>query len=151
MKNTITVEYENTEYRKLITKKDTVAFVNSVLDYLGVSTVELSVSFIGTENMHQLNMMYRQIDRPTDILSFAVQDGGLDFITHSRKTNIGDMLICPEMMKENAVAFNVSEHEELLRLLIHGTLHLTGHDHHSNDPTEPMLMLQEEILAKLTK
>ena len=59
------------------------------------------------------------------------------------------MLICPEVLKRNAETFKVSENEELRRLLIHGVLHLSGDNHQTNDPSEPMLIKQEKILAKL--
>lgn len=150
--NTITVEFENAEYRKLITKKDTVAFINKVLESIKTDNVQLSVSFVGKETIHILNKHYRNIDNPTDILSFACQEevDGLTFIVKSKKKNIGDMLICPEIMAENAATFSVSEKEELHRLLIHGTLHLNGYDHKTNDmSSEPMLIKQEKLLKKL--
>ena len=149
--NNITVEYENPSYRKLITKKDTIAFVNAVLDTLKTDNVQLSVTFVGKDTIHSLNRQYRSIDRPTDILSFACEDNpdGFDFIVKSRRKNIGDMLICPEVMTENADTFKVSQGEELHRLLVHGTMHLCGYDHKTNDFSEPMLVKQEKILKKL--
>lgn len=152
--NTITVEFEDNTAKKLITKKDTVAFVNSVLDKMKAKDVQLSVSFITAKAMQDLNREYRSIDSPTDILSFACQDDveGFDFIVKSKKKNIGDMLICPEVMAQNAETFNVSVKEELYRLLVHGTLHLCGMDHKTNDMmSEPMLVRQEKILKELFK
>lgn len=149
--NTITVDFEDAKYRKLITKKDSICFINRVLEELKVSNVQLSVSFVGKKTIHELNKEYRNIDNPTDILSFACLDevDGFDFIVKSKKKNIGDMLICPEVMEENALTFGATVQEELHRLLVHGTMHLCGFDHKTNNEDEPMLKKQEKILKKL--
>ena len=151
--NSITIEFEDTSCKKSITVKEARDFINKVLNEIKTDNVELSVSFIDIDRMHELNRTYRNIDAPTDILSFAAMEDvdGFSFVSAGRrKKNIGDILICPQVMRENAKTFNVSSEEELHRLLIHGVLHLTGEDHKTNDATEPMLVKQEEILKKLT-
>ena len=99
-----------------------------------------------------MNMEFRGIDDSTDILSFAAEDDdGFGFVSAGRRKRVlGDMLICPEVLRRNAQSFNVSDDEELRRLLIHGVLHLSGDNHQTNDPSEPMLIKQEKILAKLS-
>ncbi len=64
---------------------------------------------------------------------------------------LGDMIISLDSMRLNCETFSVGEGEELLRLLIHGTLHLLGEDHESNDELEPMLQQQERLLDILLK
>jgi rRNA maturation RNase YbeY len=59
----------------------------------------------------------------------------------------GDIVISLETLKTNAAYFHVDEDEELRRLIIHGILHLAGFDHPTNNPEEPMLVLQEKILS----
>lgn len=152
--NSITVDYEDINYKKLISSGDARKFLNKTCSLLGLANVSFSLSFISEENMHSLNKQYRNIDSPTDILSFAALDGSDSdnqfVIAGEDKTNLGDILICPEVYKRNAVEFKVSEDEELHRLLIHGVLHLSGMDHKTNDmENEPMLKLQEEILSQL--
>ena len=149
--NTIDISYDDNSYKALAPRKTVVDYLNLVLAELDLSDVEFSVSFIDEDHMNQLNMEFRGIDDSTDILSFAAEDDdGFGFITAgTRKRVLGDMLICPEVLKRNALGFNVSETEELRRLLIHGVLHLSGENHQTNDPSEPMLMKQEEILRKL--
>ena len=149
--NTIDISYDNNSYKALAPRKTVVDYLNQVLAELGLSDVEFSVSFIEEEHMRQLNMEFRSINDSTDILSFAAEDDdGFGFVTAgTRKRVLGDMLICPEVLKRNAMSFNVSEKEELKRLLIHGILHLSGENHQTNDPSEPMLIKQEEILGKL--
>ena len=150
--NTIDISYDNNSYKDLASRKTVVDYLNLVLAELGLSDVEFSVSFIGEDRMHQLNMEFRSIDDSTDILSFVAEDDdGFGFITAGTRNRVlGDMLICPEVLKRNAMAFNVSEKEELRRLLIHGVLHLSGENHMTNDPSEPMLIKQEEILRNLS-
>ena len=150
--NTIDISYDNASYKALAPRKTVIDYLNRVLDELGLSNVEFSVSFIEEDRMHQMNMEFRGIDDSTDILSFAAEDDdGFGFVTAGkRKRVLGDMLICPEVLRRNAIGFNVSEKEELRRLLIHGVLHLSGENHQTNDPSEPMLVRQEEILGKLS-
>lgn len=152
--NTIELSYDCKEYEAIADKKFVKAFLNKVCKELGVDNCEFSVSFIDENHMHELNKQYRDIDDSTDILSFAVMDEVDDFcfITPGkRKTNIGDMLICPEVMNRNAENFGEQPHIELCRLLIHGVLHLSGENHLSNDvDKEPMLQKQEKLLAKIS-
>lgn len=150
--NSYTIDYEKKEYKALISPKQARDYLNKVCKITGSKNVSFSVSFISEETMHALNKEYRGIDNSTDILSFAALDqkDDSDFIVvNEDKTNLGDMLICPEVYKRNAVEFKVPESEELYRLLTHGVLHLTGMDHKTNDASEPMLKLQESILAQL--
>jgi probable rRNA maturation factor len=71
--------------------------------------------------MQRLNREWMGHDRPTDVLSFALQ--GPEGIL------LGDVYICPAVARRQAVEFGVPPREELLRLVVHGTLHLLGHDH----------------------
>ena len=149
--NTIDISYDNDEYKTLAPKKEVLAYLNKVLTELKLSNVEFSVTFVDERNMRNMNRKFRAINDSTDILSFAAEDDdGFGFISAGRRKRVlGDMLICPEVLKRNAETFKVSENEELRRLLIHGVLHLSGDNHQTNDPSEPMLIKQEKILAKL--
>ena len=150
--NTIDISYDNDSYKALAPKKAVLEYLNKVLSELSLSNVEFSVSFIDEQHMHQMNKEFRDIDDSTDILSFAAEDDdGFGFVSAGRRKRVlGDMLICPEVLRRNAQSFNVSENEELRRLLIHGVLHLSGDNHQTNDPSEPMLIKQEKILSKLS-
>ena len=149
--NTIDVSYDKESYKELAPKKFVLEYLNRVLSEIKLSNVEFSVSFINEVNMKKMNRKFRGIDDSTDILSFAAEDDdGFGFISAGRRKRVlGDMLICPEVLKRNAQTFKVSENEELRRLLIHGVLHLSGENHQTNDPSEPMLIKQEKILSKL--
>ena len=149
----IEVGYGEASYRRFAPSKFVKSYVKKVCDEIGLAGAAFGVSFVSSEDIRALNLKYRGIDAPTDILSFAAMDDageGEDFILPGRmQRNLGDMYICIDELKDNAARFSVSEDEELRRLLIHGVLHLSGRDHMTNEPGEPMLALQEEILKKL--
>ena len=150
--NTIDISYEKDSFRKLAPVKYVREYLDKVLAELGLNNVEFSVSFIDEDRMHQMNKEFRNIDDSTDILSFAAEDeeDGFTFISAGRRKRVlGDILICPQVLSRNAGSFGVTENEELRRLLIHGVLHLSGDNHSTNDPSEPMLMKQEAVLKKL--
>lgn len=108
---------------------------------------DFSISFVSPERIRELNREYRNVDSSTDILSFPTI--GTTFFP-SEEEDLGDIFISIEDMRANAEYFNVSEREELLRLLIHGILHLRGMDHMTNDfEKEDMLIYQERILSKI--
>ena len=151
--NTIDISYENASYKTFAPKKAVLDYLNKVVQAVGLKNVEFSVSFVTEPSMHEMNRDFRNIDDSTDILSFAAEDedpDGSTFITAGRRKRVlGDMVICPEVLKRNAKTFNVTENEELRRLLIHGVLHLSGANHTTNDMSEPMLIRQEKILSDL--
>ncbi|MCQ2398726.1 MAG: rRNA maturation RNase YbeY [Sphaerochaetaceae bacterium] len=152
--NSIVIDYYSSDLKEQYPRENIKAFLDSVCDYLKLDKCEFSVVFSDEEKMRSLNREYRNIDDSTDILSFAAQDEIDDFVFmvgKRAKRNLGDMVICPDVMKRNATSFGVSEHEELRRLLVHGILHLCGENHLTNDPSEPMLIHQENILEATFK
>ncbi|MBP6976565.1 rRNA maturation RNase YbeY [Candidatus Dojkabacteria bacterium] len=100
----------------------------------------VNVVFVKSEYIHELNMKYRGIDSPTDVLSFSQSD------------KQGEIYISPEFVYDS---FKGDEFEqEILRLIIHGTLHILGYDHKEsmNDSLdEEMFKVQEELLLKYIK
>lgn len=151
--NTYLIEYTDEKFAETAPKKAVKAYLEKICSVLELKNVEYSVTFCDEEYIRTLNKDYRNIDSSTDILSFAAEDSeeGFDFIVPKKaKRNLGDMIICLSVMSTNAKAFSVSETEELSRLLIHGTLHLSGLDHKTNDmETEPMLIKQEKLLKEI--
>jgi probable rRNA maturation factor len=121
-------------------------FIESVLENLGRKNWELSVLFCDNLYIKSLNAQYRNKDEPTDILSFPLGETvpGGRFLA-------GDIVISLDALEENTRLFKVSADEELCRLLVHGILHLCGHDHATNAAKEPMLRLQESILTQLSR
>ena len=100
----------------------------------------INIVFVKPEYIQDLNNQYRHIDAPTDVLSFKLEDGN------------GEIYICPEYVYQS---FQEDEYEEeILRLIIHGTLHILGHDHTesmNDSPDEEMFKIQEELLLKFKR
>lgn len=126
-------------------------YLDSFLAYLKEDR-DFSVSFISDDEIQELNREYRNIDSPTDILTFRLADGEDDFPSFDGENEMGDIFISLDSMKRNAKEYGVEEKEELKRLLLHGLLHLRGLDHKTNDfLLEPMLIEQEKILKEIAK
>lgn len=120
-------------------------YMNKVLERLDIDNWELSVLFCDDAFIADLNKKYRNIEGPTDVLSFEQGD---EFIDDEDVTwfNAGDIVISLDSLKKNAEQFNVTVNEELKRLLMHGILHLDGMDHEDNSPEQDMLQFQEHLL-----
>ena len=112
----------------------------------------VSVSFVNNKYIHSINKKYRQIDRPTDVISFAFLDDGYryDTILYSKGVvALGDIYISVEKAKEQAIEYGHSLHRELCFLFTHGLLHLLGYDHMKEEDEKKMFGLQDEILKEL--
>ena len=120
-------------------------YVRKVLVRLGRDKWDLSVLLCGNKTITELNARYRGKPEATDVLSFSL---GTETSSTGRFLP-GDIVISLDMLRDNSGRFNISEDEELRRLLIHGILHLDGMDHRGNSAAEPMLQFQEQILADL--
>lgn len=129
-------------------------FMQKVMRLLDYDSEEISVLFCTDDFIRELNMSYRHIDSPTDVLSFESGDEYQDE-KGTRWRNMGDIVISLEMLKTNAAYFDSNENDELKRLLLHGLLHLNGMDHgeehitKGEEPLCPMLILQEKLLDGL--
>lgn len=123
--------------------------IGKVLGYLGEDG-DFSLHFISDDEMRNLNRDYRGIDDPTDILTFAINDGEAFPQMEGEEKELGDVFISIDSMARNAESLSVDKSEELRRLIVHGILHLRGMDHKTNDfSSEPMLIEQERIMKEL--
>lgn len=124
----------------------------SVFNYLCLSfDVFISLSLITNEEIHSLNREYRQIDRPTDVISFAYLDGIEDRNTlyqNGQVVILGDIYISTQKAIEQAEEYSHSLNRELSFLYVHGLLHLLGYDHIKKEDEEIMFDLQNKILEK---
>ena len=147
MSNHLFISYQNDSPSlfSFIDEKATLDFTLSVLEYLKKENWDVSLHFCFDSFIKELNKTYRNIDSPTDVLSFEM---GETYIDENEKTRYvaGDIVISVDSLKTNALNFSVSENEELKRLIIHSILHLSGMDHSDNSKDQPMLVLQEDIL-----
>lgn len=112
---------------------------------------DLSVSFIDDETIKTMNRDYRNIDKATDVISFAMLDS-LDEVSHDDSDlDLGDIFISVQTASEQAKSLNQSVNREILFLFIHGLLHLLGYDHQNLEEETVMFNLQEEIIDEITK
>ncbi len=113
---------------------------------------QLSVTFVGLDEIHELNRDYRGVDRPTDVLSFPQFDPE-DIAFYREEPDevpeelmLGDVVICREKAEEQAKEFGHSFERELIYLFTHSVLHLLGYDHEEDDDKKVMRAREEEIM-----
>ena len=130
MKNKITVLNEETFSSGYSQKKleSVEIFIQDVLNHLNFENWEMNVVFCDDKFMQEMNLQYRNIDAPTDVLSFEQGDYYIDD-DENEIFSAGDILISDETLSKNAKEFNIAKNDELKRLLVHGILHLSGEDH----------------------
>lgn len=103
----------------------------------------VSLTLLTSRRMAALNRRHLGRSGPTDVIAFGFRDPGAAVI--------GDVYLCPAVALKNANALGVSAREEVLRLAIHGTLHVLGHDHPASAgrTTSPMWRRQERLLRQV--
>lgn len=121
--------------------------IKATLEEENVSNAVFSVIFVTLDEIHALNKTYRGIDRPTDVISFALEDSN-DFEVEGLRV-LGDIYVCIDRMKEQAREYNHSEKRELSFLVCHGLLHLLGYDHMEKEEEKIMFGKQDKILERL--
>lgn len=118
--------------------------LQSVLDELNVSDSELLVRFVDKPEIQQLNKTYRHQDKTTNVLSFPS-----DLPIEIEEAILGDVVICVEVVTEEAQLQGKTFENHLLHMAIHGTLHLLGFDHIEESDAEKMEALEIKILEKM--
>lgn len=103
----------------------------------------LSIVFVGAGRMRELNKKYRKKNRVTDVLSFERSDR----FPFTPESEIGEIVICLAVVKKNARKLNLDYDKELVRVLIHGILHLLGYNHQKD--AQKMIKKQEYYLAQI--
>ena len=107
----------------------------------------MSVTFVDTLRIHEINKEYRNIDRPTDVISFAFMDDiNEQNIVGDFPKDLGEIYICYDVANENRKNYNNSIERELSFLFVHGLLHLLGYDHMEKEDEIEMFGLQDKIL-----
>ena len=127
----------------------------------GKENKEMAVTFVSNERSHELNLEYRDTDRPTDVISLeykpeldiAVDEE--DLLDHPELAEmledfdayIGELFISVDKAREQAEEYGHSFEREMGFLAVHGFLHINGYDHYTPDEEAEMFGLQEEILT----
>ncbi len=134
-----------------------IKLINDILNFAGKAidlpdNTEMSVTLVDNDRIHAINKKYRGVDKPTDVISFAIEDDPEDDVIimpegEELPRNIGDIFISMEKVAEQAAYLGHSEERELGFLALHGFLHLNGYDHMKPEDEEEMFGLQRKILG----
>lgn len=139
------------------------AVINTCLEEEQVPyEVEISLSIVDLQTIQQINKAHREIDSPTDVLSFpqiepikigCIDWETLDFITcvnyDTEEIMLGDIIICSDKAREQAKAYEHSLEREICFLVAHSMLHLLGYDHMTAEDEKIMFAKQDAILYHL--
>lgn len=130
--------------------------VTAVINFAGQALTlpdetEMSITFVNNDEIQRYNRDYRGVDKPTDVISFAIEEGDDVFEQFADATdiakNIGDIIVSVDVITSQADYLGHSYERELGFLVVHGFLHLNGYDHMLGDAEEKeMFDLQRKIL-----
>lgn len=118
--------------------------INYAIEHEKLNNLEFNIIIVDNEKIHEINRDFRGIDRPTDVITFALEDNE-DFPEMDIRV-LGDIYISIDKVKGQAIEYGHSFLRELSFLTIHGFLHLLGYDHMNEDEEKVMFSKQEEIL-----
>ncbi|WP_370589761.1 rRNA maturation RNase YbeY [Thermoactinomyces sp. CICC 10523] len=125
--------------------------LQAAADFEELPPVEVAVTIVDNEKIHQLNREYRGIDRPTDVLSFPLWEPDEEWVIDEEEEEVmlGDIVISLPKAKEQAAEYGHTLARELGFLAVHGFLHLLGYDHETEQEEKEMFSRQEEILSRI--
>lgn len=147
--------YDDTKH----VSEEKIKLIEDILNFAGnylklPENTEMSVTLMDNEHIHEINKKYRGVDKPTDVISFAIEEDDPDEVPiilpedeeFDIPKNIGDIMVSMDKVKEQAEYLGHSEDRELGFLVVHGFLHLNGYDHMKEEDEKKMFGLQREIL-----
>ncbi len=141
---------ENLEYEKIINKVVESCFQNEGLDKL---KLYISITLTTPDIIKEYNKIYRNIDKPTDVLSFPMfqKEEIESFIKNGYDVEdvLGDLVISISKVKEQAIEYGHSFERELSYMVVHGFYHLMGYDHMIDEEKKVMRAKEDQILNKL--
>ena len=115
------------------------------------NNLEMSINFIDEKRSNEINKKYRGKNRPTDVISFAIEDGAdqIDFSVFDDPEfieDIGDLFMCPSVIMRHSKEYSTGWDREFGYTLVHGFLHLNGYDHIEPDEAKTMFKIQGKVL-----
>ncbi len=122
------------------------AAIGATLDFEDFTAdCEVSVTFTDNDKIHALNREYRNVDRPTDVLSFPLYEGN-DFGQAFGTVALGDIVLSLEKAKSQAEEYGHSFEREVAFLTVHSTLHLLGYDHETSEEDEKDMFARQNAI-----
>lgn len=142
------IRIENCQKKKRVLKRPLRKIAQRILSALGFPEAELSIVILDNEGIREINRDYLQRDRPTNVISFAMQEGEASGLNPQV---LGDVVISAERADTDAAEAGVPFEHELWFLLLHGILHLLGYDHErgTEEQAREMEAKEREIFAIL--
>ncbi len=124
------------------------ALVDAVLSHEGVEReCYVSVSIVSDEDIAQTNAEWRDVDAPTDVVSLECERPDDPDLAPGEPCELGDIVLAPAYIEAQAARFGTTFADECRLLLVHGVLHLLGHDHLDDESAEAMEALEDRILS----
>jgi probable rRNA maturation factor len=127
-----------------INEESLIDTLQQVINDLGKGESELLIRMVDKNEIQNLNKTYRHQDKPTNVLSFPS-----DLPIEIDEEILGDVVICLEVVKQEAQDQQKTFLDHLTHMAVHGTLHLLGYDHIEDDQAKTMESLEVEILDRL--
>jgi probable rRNA maturation factor len=122
-------------------------FVLDQEEVAGHVTAEIVIA--DSDTVRELNRLYRGRDEPTDVLSFAASEGEAFMDAPDEEPSLGEVIVCLPVAEAQATAANRAVAGEIAHLLVHGLLHILGHDHEEKAEGEEMKEREDELLSAL--
>lgn len=145
----VNISFEST-YAPALSDDECKACIAAVLAHENVlRDCYVSLSFVENEQIRQLNKRWRKQDKPTDVLSFEMEHPDDDDLVQDEPCELGDIVLAPAYIADQAQAFASTQKDETRLLLIHATLHLLGYDHIQQDQAQKMEQVEDEIFASI--
>lgn len=114
------------------------------LKHMNIKDSYISVVIVDKDKIYEINKTYRNVDKVTDVISFAFEDNG--GITPDGLRILGEIYLCMDKAKEQAIEYGHSNKREICYLVTHGLLHLLGYDHEKEENKKKMRTKEEKIL-----
>ncbi len=122
--------------------------VRAILADVGEPSAELGILFVGDQRMQGLNRRYRGKDRTTDVLAFAMREARMPYAICQMPDMLGDVVISAPTAWRQAREAGQSFDEEIVRLLVHGILHLCGYDHERSEKEARRMHRRERMILR---
>lgn len=119
-------------------------YVKHITKKLNIEKAIFNIILVDEEEIHELNRTYRGVDRKTDVITFALEDGKK--FKNPEIRVLGDIYLCIPVAYEQSQIYGHSKIREICFLATHGILHLLGYDHMIEEDEKVMFSLQEELL-----
>ncbi len=144
----------NTQRKYSVNTAQLKTAATAMLKALNYPDFDLGILICNAQRMSEFNLDYRGKEGPTDILSFPYHDtlkaGERISLTCDEDANIGDIILCPEIIEKKRLEWNRPFDEHCIVLLAHGIAHLLGHDHETDEDYARMQALEDELLQAAT-